>query len=246
MPHFTRPRALEFIVMLGFFLVGCVAYAADNLYDQPQSETEKHISLPPTSGNVDRQAIQQGKTLFHGKAICFGCHGQNGDIHNVPNGDVAMLNPSPTDLRMRTDKSVRQIYLIIKYGISGTGMVPIQEATRLSEQEVLSVISYLLDLQGKPLSFETISHERFRRHTETDLAIAKTCEEEAIGDSDMQEYCEDRYSKRYRDLIIGRPPDISADRYTKIETRCKQQAAKSLDKLALCYRTGYSAARQAG
>lgn len=65
------------------------------------------------------------------------------------------------------------------------------------------------------------------------------CEVEAIGDTDQEAYCEDRYSKRYRDLIIGRPPHISVERYKEIETRCTQQAAKNLNKLALCYRSEY-------
>lgn len=246
MPHFTRLRILEFIFVLVVLFVGCVAYAADDLYNQKYAEASERISALPTGDDVYQQGIQRGEILFHGKAVCFRCHGENGDIQKVSDSDVAKFNPRPTDLRIRTDKSVRQLYLIIKYGIPGTGMVPIQEAAGLSDQEVLCIISYLLDLQGKPLSIETISDQRFRRHTETDLAIVRMCEEEAIGDSDMQEYCEDRYSKRYRDLIIGRPPDISADRFAGIETRCKQQAAKDLDKLALCYRTGISAARRAG
>lgn len=218
----------------------------------PTIESKVTISAdePPTplytsssSDDVDRQSIQRGKTLYHGQAVCFGCHGQNGDIRNVSSADVSKFNPKPTDLRKPTDKSVRQLYLIIKYGIPSTGMVPIQEAANLSDGDVLHIISYLADLQGNPIPVDTISTQRYLPHTETDVAITRMCEEKAIGDSDLKDYCEDRYAKRYRDLIVGRPPDIPTDRYVEIERRCKQQAAKDLDKLALCYRTGYSASR---
>jgi|CXWL01.1.fsa_nt_gi mono/diheme cytochrome c family protein len=203
--------------------------------DEPPAQ----LDTPSSSDDVDRQSIQRGKTLYHGKAVCFGCHGQNGDISSVSNPKVRRLDPSPADLRKPTDKSVRQLYLIIRYGIPGTAMVQVQDLAKLSNEEVLNIISYFLDLQGNPLPFETISDQRFNRHTETDKAIADLCEKEAIGDSDMREHCEDRYAKRYRDLIIGRPPHIPTARYTEIERHCKQQAAKDLDKLALCYRAEY-------
>lgn len=249
MPHFNKVRIPAFMIVLGILLVGCAAHHADEPTRQTQERATTHDPATPTieatNDEEDRQSIQQGQALFHGKAACFECHGENGDINRVSHSQLARLTPPPTDLRTPNDKSLRQLYLIIKYGISATGMIPIQEAAKLNDEEILHVISYLSYLQGHSPSFDLISSQSFLPHTDTDVAISLMCEQEALADVDKEENCEDRYAKRYRDLIIGRPPDIAIDRYTEIERDCKQRAAKDLDTLALCYRAEYSASRQA-
>ncbi|MBX3303283.1 MAG: cytochrome c [Nitrospira sp.] len=252
------------VVTCFFFLVSCVAHHADDRYGKKQ-EAKKHRSASQTlemkktipideqpvqpeevspGEDAYQQTIRRGKALFNGKAVCFRCHGQNGNIRTVSNVEISRLNPKPTDLRNPTDKSVRQLYLIIKYGIPATAMVPIQESARLSDDEVLNLISYILNLQGTRLSLDSISIQRFRRHTATDVSIKRMCDEEVTGDSGLKDDCEARYAKRYLDLIIGRPPDIPANRHIKIEARCKLQANKDLDKLVLCYRDQYSSLRK--
>jgi mono/diheme cytochrome c family protein len=224
MKRISRFLVASFRALSVIFFWGCVAAQADV--------------------GLDAQAIQHGKALFNDKAVCFGCHGSNGVISSVTNPNVAKLNPSPTDLREPTDKSVRQLYLIIKYGIPSTGMGPIQEATGLRDEDMGDLISYLLDLQGRTLPAGDIHHYMFRADTETDLAISVKCEAEAIGDSDTMAFCEDRYAKRYRDLLVGRPPDIPTARYVKIETECKQRFGADLDGLARCFRMEFSLTRQ--
>ncbi|MCS6305247.1 MAG: cytochrome c [Nitrospira sp.] len=249
MLFFKQLRAPVFMTMLGMLLVGCVAHHADEPDRQEQERASKHDPATPTieatNDDEDQRSIQQGKALFHGKAACSECHGEDGNINRVSHSQLARLNPPPTDLRTPNDKSPRQLYLIIKYGISATGMIPIQEAAELNDEEILHVISYLSHLQGHSPSFDLISSQSFLPHTDTDVAISLICEQEALADVDKEERCEDRYAKRYRDLIIGRPPDISIDRYAEIEAGCKRQAVKDLDTLALCYRTEYLASRPA-
>ncbi len=204
------------------------------------------LAGPVTEGEVevDPHALPRGQALFHGKGVCFACHGSEGDPSNVTNKDVARLNPRPTDIRTPTDKSVRQLYLVIKYGVPGTGMVALQETQDLRHEDVAHLISYMLSLQGKRLVVEDVVRQMFSPDTETDQAISAMCEADAIGDTDARDYCEDHYAKRYRDLIIGRPADIPVSRYTKIETSCKKSFAKDLDGLALCYRKEFSLTRQ--
>ncbi|MBK9306536.1 MAG: hypothetical protein IPM58_05470 [Nitrospira sp.] len=236
-------------------LVGCVTHGADDR-SQKKPETQKRLPVsqtmkekqtvredvaPRTDGS--RPSTQRGSILFNGKALCFECHGRNGDIHTISNADVGRLDPLPTDLRMPTDKSIRQLYLIIRYGIPATGMAPIQDTDRFSDPDVVDIISYVLALQGTRLSADTISIQRFRRHTETDVVIQKMCAEEFIRDADLEDDCENQYATRYRDLIIGRPPDIPTNRYLQIEARCRRQAKNDVDRLALCYRTEYLALR---
>lgn len=265
MTQFKEQRIPALMLVTCFlFLVSCVAHHADDRYRKKQ-EAKKHRSAsqtlekkktihadeqPVRPENVSpgedayHQTIRRGKALFNGKAVCFRCHGRNGNIRTVSNAEVSRLNPKPTDLRNPTDKSVRQLYLIIKYGIPATAMVPVQEAARLSDDEVLTIISYILSLQGTRLSLDSISIQRFRRHTATDVSIKRMCDEEASGDSDRKNDCEARYAKRYLDLIIGRPPDIPTNRHIKIEARCKLQADKDMDKLVLCYRDQYLSLRK--
>jgi len=237
------------MTILSILLVGCVAHHADEPDRQKQERASIHDLATPTieatSDDEDRQSIEQGKALFCGKAACFECHGENGNMNRVSHTQLARLNPPPTDLRTPNDKSLRQLCLIIKYGISATGMIPIQEAVKLNDEEIFHVISYLSHLQGHSPSFDLISSHSFLPHTDTDVAISLMCEQEALADVDKEERCEDRYAKRYRDLIIGRPPDISIDRYAEIEAGCKLQAVKDLDASALCYRTEYLASRPA-
>ena len=106
----------------------------------------------------------------------------------------------------------------------------------ISQQHVLGdqvVLEALIRFSDEELKHQ----EMFRR-------IERMCAEEFIGDSDLEDDCENRYATRYRDLIIGRPPDIPTNRYIQIEARCKRQSKNDLDRLALCYRTEYLALRQ--
>lgn len=245
------------MMISGFLiLVGCVTHDAGDRYRKKQEAKKRVPTSSPIEekktrpedvapGNdVGQQSIQRGNILFNGKALCFECHGQNGDIQKISNADIGRMDPVPTDLRRPTDKSVRQLYLIITYGIPTTGMAPIRDTAQLGDADVLDLISYVLSLQGTRLSPDTISIQRLRRHTETDVAIERMCEEEALDDSDLKAHCEDHYARRYRDLIIGRPPDIPTNRYIQIEARCKRQAKNGLDRVAICYRAEYLALRQ--
>jgi mono/diheme cytochrome c family protein len=264
MTYLNKIRMLAFIIIIGLFFAGCMTHHADDLSRQRPVDTHQRLTAVPSlagklatdaheqlthpeksvlSGAADRHSIQRGNALFHGKAGCYECHGENGDLSRISHSQGALLDPPPTDLRIPTEKSVRQLFLSIKYGIPATGMVPRQRMATLPEEDILAVIAYLLDLQGSARPPDVIASQKGRPHTETDVAIAKMCEQEEIGNVDTKARCEDRYAKRYLDLIVGRPPDISAERYAEIEIRCKQRAMEDLDTLMLCYRAEYVASR---
>ncbi|GKS62918.1 hypothetical protein YTPLAS72_02220 [Nitrospira sp.] len=257
-------RVSAFLMVLSGFITGCIAPHAGDHPHQKLEEVEKRATelsgnhentmadlhgqpVKPTNvvphGEEDRHSIQRGNTLFNGKASCFGCHGHNGDIRTASPAKVTSLDPLPTDLRKPTSKSVRQLFLVVKYGIPGTGMVPLKGTAKLRDEDIFDLLAYVLNLQGSPHSLAVISTQSLRPHTETDVAIAVMCQHEAMAHYDTEEHCDDRYAKRYRELIIGRPPDISPDRYAEIERECKQNAAGDLDTLMLCYRAEYTASR---
>jgi len=162
----------------------------------------------------------------------------------VNNPDVAKLNPIPADLRKPSDKSVRQLYLTIKYGIHRTGMLPIQGHEGIGNEEILPLLSYVLALQGTPLSQDEMFEQLRRRDGEADLAILAMCDEQAIGDYDALKACVDRSTKRYRDLLVGRPADIPKARYEEIQASCKQRFGTDLDGLARCYGLEYRITRK--
>lgn len=264
MPFALRRYSPAFIIVVGFLCVTCVARPADDPSRHRQVEANIRLpAVPPLAGKLtadpheqafhpghavpddptDRHSVQRGKVLFHDKAACFECHGQNGDLNQVSHSRYTTLAPPPTDLRTPTDKSVRQLYLILRYGIPGTEMASLHRPTTLLARDILDLIAYVLDLQGTARSLDALASQTVRPDTETDVAISTMCEQEEIGAFDRKEHCEDRYAKRYLNLIVGRPPDISPARYAEIESGCKQRAAKDLDTLELCYRAEYTASR---
>lgn len=173
------------------------------------------------------------------------CHGDTGQGTPRFDSDEPTFALLPTDLQAPSDKSVRQLYLIVKYGIPATGMPSLQDTATLSNEDILTIIAYLLDLQGRARPFELIASQSVRPHADTDVAMSTLCEQEDVGKFDSKEHCEDRYATRYLDLLIGRPSDIAPARYAEIETLCNRLAHKDLDALALCYRAEYTASRQA-
>ena len=218
---------------------------AGKLTADPQ-EQSLHAEDTPPSDATDQLAIQHGKSLFHGKAACAECHGLNGNLTHVSPKLLTQLEPRPTNLRMPTDRSIRQLYLILKYGVPGTRMTPSHGPMTLSKADILDLMGYLSELQGRAWSREVIASQSVQPDTETDAAISKMCEHEDISNFDKKEHCEDRYAKRYLNLLIGRPPDISPDRYGEIKKSCAGRAAKDLDTLELCYRAEYTATRAPG
>ena len=157
---------------------------------------------------------------------------------------MAKLNPRPADLREPSDKSVRQLYLTIKYDIHRTGMLPIQGHEGIGNEEIVPLLSYVLALQGAPLSQYKMFEQLRRRDGEADLAILAMCDEQAIGDYDALKTCVARSTKRYRDLLVGRPADISKARYEEIQASCKQRFGADLDGLARCYGSEYRITRK--
>jgi mono/diheme cytochrome c family protein len=107
------------------------------------------LPLEPNSGDPEK-----GHVVFHGKGICYYCHGHNGNPENLPDlkpetlRTIRGLRPEPPDLRRPKElklKSDRQRFVIIRNGHEGTGMFP---DTTLSNQEIRDVVAYLETLRA--------------------------------------------------------------------------------------------------
>ncbi|MHB8483428.1 MAG: c-type cytochrome [Nitrospiria bacterium] len=117
-------------------------------------ETQK-IEIQPIAFSKEpapsKESIERGKDLFHAKATCFMCHGQEG------RGDGVLLsilkdaanNPvRPRNLTkgwfFRGGHTRKDIYTRINTGIAGTPMPSF--ADKLSEEEKWSIVSYVYSL----------------------------------------------------------------------------------------------------
>ena len=90
------------------------------------------------------EGAREGKRLFNGKAVCFGCHGTNADGRTNVTPDIDKFNPKPTDLR--NPAALRftfpaDRYDVIRDGIPGTGMVPFRGT--LYDQQIVQLVEYL-------------------------------------------------------------------------------------------------------
>jgi mono/diheme cytochrome c family protein len=116
------------------------------------------FTVRPAGGEVGSQHTpggdpEKGRQVFHGKGICYYCHGHNGDPENLPDlkpetlRTIRGLRPQPPDLRhtkglkLKTDN---QRFQIIREGHEGTGMLP---DTTLSNQEIRDVVAYVETLR---------------------------------------------------------------------------------------------------
>jgi len=93
--------------------------------------------FPATSEN-----IEQGKTIFHGKAFCVTCHGRDGKgLGKIP-GLVGKLPRNFTDKNWQAARTDGELFWIIKNGSPWTDMASFIPLV-LSEEEAWHVILYV-------------------------------------------------------------------------------------------------------
>ena len=93
--------------------------------------------LPATPANLER-----GNALFHGKAFCATCHGEDGKgLGNIP-GLVGKLPRNFTDKVWQKARTDGELMWILKNGSPGTDMAPFIPLT-LTEEEAWQVLLYV-------------------------------------------------------------------------------------------------------
>lgn len=92
----------------------------------------------------DPGAVQQGAEIF--VRNCASCHGAEG---HGDGGIASSMNPHPRNLTRISDYKAGYgdlaLFRTVKYGLSGTGMVPWNG--RMSDDEIWKVVSYVRTLQ---------------------------------------------------------------------------------------------------
>ena len=156
-------------IMLSIIAVVCVvgstslSYAEDmgNTSNEMKSEMKgqkDEMKIKPGAGDTAR-----GKEVFHGKGICFFCHGHEGCLNHRPplhpetEQIIGNLNSPPADLRnagslrLKTDK---ERFHIVRSGHLGTGMLP---DTTLTDDEITDLLAYLATLRSQGASIPSTS-----------------------------------------------------------------------------------------
>lgn len=118
-----------------------------------QAATMTPTDLPtgrvPLVPRLTGAMVMEGKTLYERRAMCYICHGWQGK-GDVVGPSMRDLNPKPTDLtnyqglRFKADD---ERFLVIKYGIPKTGMIPITKG--LYDDDIWSLVAYIKYLSLK-------------------------------------------------------------------------------------------------
>lgn len=99
----------------------------------------------PARATPSPERMTLGQKLFEGKALCFSCHGKNGE---------GLISPS-TRLVGRalthTKATIADLSALIKSGLDSahttTGVpMPARGGSRLTDSEVVAVATYVLDM----------------------------------------------------------------------------------------------------
>jgi mono/diheme cytochrome c family protein len=92
-----------------------------------------------------REIIEQGKTLFEGKAFCRACHGSDGKGLGTDIEPGSLKGPLPrnfTDKDWQAARTDGELFWILKNGSKGTAMAPFIPLV-LTEEEAWKVITYV-------------------------------------------------------------------------------------------------------
>jgi len=115
------------------------------------------IAITPESP-VTAASIENGKTIFHGKAICFMCHGAEGrgdgmlaaglqDVWGHPVRPANFTLPAGVHGGVKLGHDGEHIFKTIVTGVGGTPMPPFQG--QLKPEEVWDVVHYVQSLRGE-------------------------------------------------------------------------------------------------
>ena len=92
--------------------------------------------------------VAKGKTLFHGKGLCFSCHGKEGEGLLAPSTRLAgraLVHIKPT---------LPELITLIKTGVDSSRSIipqgmPERGGSRMTDAEVEAVAWYVMELQKK-------------------------------------------------------------------------------------------------
>ena len=133
--------------MMAVVTIAACAQLRDPTADRvPPSAMKEALSYKAPFGDTRTappEIVAAGKALYEGKGRCSSCHGTSGK----GDGFAAQMNPAHpprdfTNCAFQKEREDGELDWIIKYGSSGTGMVPLIPGM-LSEKEGWEVVAYV-------------------------------------------------------------------------------------------------------
>ena len=142
-----RASTARVAITLLILLLTSIVWPADPEILRPrvppeQMETARQVKNPyPLTLDI----IEEGKTLFEGKAFCRTCHGIDGKGLGSDINPENFRGPLPrnfTDKGWQAARTDGELFWILKNGSKGTAMAPFIPLV-LTEEEAWKVITYV-------------------------------------------------------------------------------------------------------
>ena len=152
------PSLLIALVVAVIGSLGTPVFSADEAVLRPRVPADQ-IEEVRTWANplpATEETIEKGKKLFHGKAFCVTCHGQDGKGFGGDIEPATLKGPLPrnfTDTEWQVARTDGELFWILKNGSKGTAMAPFIPLI-LTEEEAWQVLRYVRSFaaedQGAP------------------------------------------------------------------------------------------------
>ena len=161
--------------------------------------------------SVTAESIENGKTIFHGKAICFMCHGVAGlgdgtmaaalqDVWGQPVRPSNFTLPAGLHGGVKLGHDSEHLFRTIMTGVGGTAMPPFQG--KLTDEEMWDVVHYVQSLRVDAHVLELLT-----------AGLPSTEEHESrerIWDSLSKTAGQVETDKRLNDTAVTRATEINA------------------------------------
>jgi cytochrome c oxidase cbb3-type subunit 3 len=118
---------------------------------------------------TDAAALKRGEEIFNGSSnLCFTCHRQ--DLGGI-------VGPNLTDEYWIHGGTYKSVIKSIKSGYPDKGMMPYGSNAKLSDEDLMSLASYIVSKQGSnPASPKPVDPAREKKLTEAGTAAAEAAE----------------------------------------------------------------------
>jgi mono/diheme cytochrome c family protein len=143
--------------LLGYFMLPAMMAVVSIAACAPRQSIEDKERLPPSAmkealsykapfgeaRTAQPEIVEAGKALYEGKGRCAFCHGISGK-GDGPGASVQQEHPPRdfTNCAFQKEREDGELFWIMKYGSSGTGMQRLIPDT-LSEEEGWKVVAYV-------------------------------------------------------------------------------------------------------
>jgi cytochrome c oxidase cbb3-type subunit 3 len=123
--------------------------------------------------------LQAGKEIFTRDGLCGTCHGKDG---SGIVGGVNAVGPNLTDDYWIHGGNIKDLFKVIKYGVSGKGMI--EWGSRFSPKEIAQIASYVKSLNGtNPPAHKAPDGQLYKEETAPEKPVADSNKTKPVADT---------------------------------------------------------------